>query len=126
MIPYRTHSIYIADLTTVTAVILPQLTTAFHQFQPGMQLTEEELEAAYDWIIRRALEDALRERGSSVEVVHLYKHDLYYCLYSIPSIKRLVTNHIHAWLDNQHLTFTPHTRIKVLVTYNELILVRKL
>jgi len=126
MTPYRTDSIIIADLSTISSILLPLIDHAYHGFQPGMQITPEQLEYAFDWIITQALLDALLVRDQIVEVTHHYTHDLYKCLYRTPEIYETANKHLAWWLDNQRLSFTSHTRIKLLVTYQQLILVRKL
>lgn len=121
---YKTHSLLVADLTEHTPYIVSILRSEWQGLCPHHPLDADTLESLFDWVVIESLYHVLVARRQYVEIANHARHDLYYCLYTIPSVKALIDQQLQHWLNSLGLVFPDGARLKVLVTYSQLLLVR--
>lgn len=112
------YSLVIINLTDYRKNFLLQFSRIFHEFN----LSNDEFDDLYDWLIQKALDNVLRLHFKSKVKEH-YRHDVYRCVFD------LYGHETQQYIDNQvkthRLQFLQGEAVKVLVAGDTLIIARR-
>lgn len=107
----------IIDIAGISQRIMPILAGTIRNYH--IPLTD--IESTYDWLIAEALEKIL----SSTVAGHVRghsRHDIYRCIYD--EIGSPIEHYVRQVIAGNGLQFLEKERVKVLVTYKDLVVVR--
>ncbi len=111
---------FLLDGSNFYSVIYPQLCRAAQEH--NVQVSE--LESLYDWVIIEAIRRVVTVQvANHVRVDNHYRHDVYRCVYD--SIGYTVEQFVVTFFGTNNIQFLKHANLKILVTYRDIVIVKK-
>lgn len=113
------QTLIILDARGITSLLREDITHAYREYN-----ITDDIDYFYDWMVMEGFRQAIcmQIREHRFTIAHLEKNHLYRAIFE--DIGPLIVSVVREFVRYNNLSFLSHNRVKMLITYNDIVIVR--